>query len=71
MSNVVVVLVLDSIRCPLEPLCGLKKKYWFPLPPEMFPKSKTRAQFPLAPNLAQNSIVTAELPETSPPGRLT
>src|SRR5690348_9106646 len=59
------------MRCPLTDVCGLKNKYCVPDEPEIFPKSNTRDQFPFATNVAQNSIVTADEPLTSPPGKLT
>src|ERR1035441_8948385 len=46
MSNVTVLLVEISVRCAPVPVCGLKKTYCEPFAPEMFPKSKTRDQFP-------------------------
>src|ERR1035438_9561833 len=69
MSNVTVLLVEISMRCAPVPVCGLKKTYCEPFAPEMLPKSKTRDQFPFTPNVAQNSTVSADEPETSPPDR--
>ena len=59
------------ICTPADELCGVKKRKSWPFVPETFPKSKTRAQFPFAPNVAQNSIVAADEPEMRPPGKLT
>ena len=74
-SEVVVVFFGFISRCwvpgLVEPLCGLKKKYCDPLVPEMLPKSTSRAQAAFAPKVAQHSSVTADEPETRPPGRFT